>query len=139
MFTRTVLFLLVSLSSAQESEHYSNLLDTHRRPLSLSIPIRHPALDQSALDFAYELAERGELSHRDRFQRGPEHRASTLGLGLAGEVLGYGLQPFEVFEAWLKSPGHRRVLEHPGWKYFGIGIAPLAHAHVVVILFWAPP
>ncbi len=131
--------LLAPLLLAQETDHYYRLLHTYRLSQGLTFPSRRSELDQSAQAFARELASRGELSHRDSLRRGPEHRAAVMGLGLAGEVLGYGPQPAEVFDAWLKSPGHRRVLDNPVWRFFGVGVEPLGNGHVVVIVFWAPP
>lgn len=135
----TVLFLIASALYGQDTDHYSRLLHAHRLSMGLSVPQRQSSLDRNAEEFALELSSRGELSHRDRLQRGPEHRAAVLGLGLAGEVIGYGPQSTEVFTAWLKSPGHRKVLDSPEWQFYGVGVAPLGAGHIVVIVFWAPP
>ena len=134
-----ILLLLSCLSSYAQSESYLTLLTELRQAHQLSQPTPHPLLDQSAQAFAQELAQRGQLSHRDRLQLGPEHRASRLGLGVAGEVLGYGWDPRLVFQAWLESPGHRRVLLNEAWQYVGLGLAPWGQGHIVVMVFWAPP
>lgn len=134
-------FLLLSIAFtlwAQPEEEYASLILDHRRALGLTPLQRSPTLDRSARDFAEELASRGELSHRDHLQRGVEFRASALGPGLAGEVLGYGPSPESVFAAWLASPTHRHVLETPAWTRWGIGTARWGSGLIVVAIFWGP-
>lgn len=138
-FALALLLLGGSGTLAAQADAYPPLLKRFRWDHGLNQPEPHPALHASAEHFARELAERGVLTHRDRLGRGPEHRAAELGLGLAGEVLGYGWDPEQVFHLWLDSPAHRQVLSRPEWTRFGVGVAPWGRGHIVVLLFWAPP
>lgn len=111
-----------------------------RSAQGLSLPDLEPVLTQSAQSRAEALAAAGVLSHEDDQGRGPGLQLTATGYapGEFGEVLGAGADPGAVWTAWLASPGHRAVLDAPGWTAWGAGSAPRGATTVWVLRFWKP-
>jgi uncharacterized protein YkwD len=79
--------------------------------------------DEAAQDHANWMAEHNVLSHDGI-------RGSSVGdrlkkpYGIVGENIAAGQSsPSEVTRDWLNSPGHRRNITNPRFKYVGFGIA----------------
>lgn len=39
-----------------------------------------------------------------------------------GEILALGYKPENVFNAWMESPGHRKIILDPEWSHVGISM-----------------
>jgi uncharacterized protein YkwD len=104
------------------------IVNTHRvrigrRPLRGST-----ALNRSATWKARHMARYLYFGHEDPappVARGVPQRLAACGFERSGsENLAYGYRTaLSVVRAWLNSPGHRRNLELPSWKYMGVGAA----------------
>jgi len=129
--------LILTALPAQE-QTLETLIQEHRTALGFVRLGLSDRLSQSATEYARKLAQLGYLTHRDEFHRGPEHRASVMGIGTAGEILGLAGNAVEVFRSWLNSPGHKRVLDGPHWTRYGIGRAVWRSSTIFVVIFWYP-
>lgn len=86
------------------------------------------------------LAQSGSLSHEDSEGRGPGVQLVAQGFpaALYGEVIGAGNDPEAVWEAWLTSSSHRRVLTDPRWTSWGWGASRSSTSTVWVLRFSGP-
>jgi uncharacterized protein YkwD len=93
------------------------------RPLRVSAP-----LTRSATWKARHMAHFHYFGHSDPappVTRTAFQRLAACGFGSTGsENIAYGYPTaLSVVRAWLGSPGHRRNIELPRWKYMGVGVA----------------
>ena len=66
------------------------------------------------------MAEVGKVSH-DNFPLRHEQLVKDAKAKLVGENVGFGYSTADaVFEAWLNSESHRKVIEKPNYTHFGI-------------------
>lgn len=66
------------------------------------------------------MAEVGKISH-DNFPLRYEQLVKSANAKLVGENVGFGYSTAEgVFNAWLKSDGHREIIEKSNYTHFGI-------------------
>jgi uncharacterized protein YkwD len=103
------------------------------RPLRISAP-----LTRSAEWKARHMAHFRYFGHSDPappVSRTVFQRLYACGFGSSGsENIAYGYRSARaVVRAWLGSPGHRRNIEMPRWKYMGVGVASTRGG----IIFWA--
>jgi uncharacterized protein YkwD len=94
-----------------------------RRPLQLEF-----GLMRSASWKAQHMARFYYIAHFDPappVDRSPFERIAACGFsGGGGENIAYGFETAHgVVRAWLRSPGHRRNIENPSWRYTGVGVA----------------
>jgi uncharacterized protein YkwD len=85
-------------------------------------------LMRSAIWKAQHMAHFFYFGHADPappISRGVPQRLAACGFqGGGSENIAYGFQtPQEVVRAWLRSPGHRRNIRAPYWRYLGVGVA----------------
>ena len=93
------------------------------RPLRLEL-----GLMRAAVWKAQHMAHFFYFGHSDPappVNRGVPERLAACGFGGGGsENIAYGHEtPAEVVRAWLRSPGHRRNIVSPSWRYLGVGVA----------------
>ena len=93
------------------------------RPLRVSA-----SLTRSATWKARHMAHFHYFGHSDPappVTRTAFERLAACGFGsTGGENIAYGYPTaLSVVRAWLGSPGHRRNIELPRWKYMGVGVA----------------
>jgi uncharacterized protein YkwD len=103
------------------------------RPLRLSA-----SLTRSATWKARHMAHFYYFGHSDPappVSRTVFERLAACGFGASGgENIAYGYRTAHaVVRAWLGSPGHRRNIELPSWKYIGVGVASSRSG----LKFWA--
>jgi uncharacterized protein YkwD len=133
-----LLCLLLSMSCGKENsiekeaqvytdsvvtDQYLTLLNNHRsrmglRPLELS-----PNIEQAALIHAQDMGQGRRAFGHGGWQDRCQKIRRELGQGNAcGEVIARGQEtPEDVFSAWLKSPGHRRIIEGAAYTHTGLG------------------
>ena len=85
-------------------------------------------LMRSAIWKAQHMAHFFYFGHADPappVSRGVHQRLAACGFdGGGSENIAYGFDtPREVVRAWLRSPGHRRNIRAPYWRYLGVGVA----------------
>ena len=133
-----VLFFLAQAVLGQDSPDAP--LRTFRASFGLSLPQLDTLMSAACGTRAAELARSGELSHTDTQGKGPAFQMLSQGFppGEYGEVLGAGTLFATVWEAWLNSPSHRKVLESPGWTTWGWASVSLGKTTVWVLRFWKP-
>lgn len=69
----------------------------------------------------HEMISENELSHLQWVDEADA--LIQLGSDIVGENIGYGYNsPDSVFNAWVKSEGHRKNMLNDKWDYIGIGI-----------------
>jgi uncharacterized protein YkwD len=93
------------------------------RPLRVSVP-----LTRSATWKARHMAHFYYFGHSDPappVSRTVFDRIAACGFDASGgENIAYGYPTaLAVVRAWLGSPGHRRNIELPRWRYIGVGVA----------------
>jgi hypothetical protein len=98
-----------------------------------------PLLARVAAAYAAELAQRGELSHRDERGRDALERYRAQG-GVAlrvGEILGSGASLEAVAAAWEASVPHRELALRRDWTHAGAGVVMVGGQQLWVLLFAA--
>jgi uncharacterized protein YkwD len=108
-----------------EGQGYLDLLDRHRRSLSLAPLIRHPDLHRIALHHSEAMAAKTiPFGHSGSGLRCTEARHILGGGNLCGEVVATGqTSDSGVLNSWLSSPGHRAQLENLRYTHTGMGFA----------------
>jgi len=117
-------------------------LNLQRRRHGLSALRIDRRLRRGARDHAAKMAERGRLAHS--FDgRGPGARLRSAGWRRGwGEVLAYGCStlasPAAAVDGWLRSPGHRRLILDPTFRWVGVASAPTPRGGACAPeLYWA--
>lgn len=104
------------------------IVNRHRVEIGVR-PLREsPRLTRSATWKARHMAHFRYFGHSDPappVSRTVFQRLAACGFGSSGsENIAYGYRTaLSVVRAWLGSPGHRRNIELPRWKYVGVGVA----------------
>ena len=109
--------------------HYTNRARQKHKLASLQ---RYLALESAAQKHSNWMARTRRFSHQGRQGSKPHQRmvAETFG----GSTTGENIYQFPVrrdhkklaenlVDGWMKSPGHRKNILNPGFKYLGVGIA----------------
>jgi uncharacterized protein YkwD len=82
----------------------------------------NPSLEHAAHDYSLTLLRTNVFTHGDF---GARIRAYSVPGSVAGENLAWGVGAGAtargVVAGWLASPGHRRNLLRPGFRYVGVG------------------
>lgn len=117
----------VQLTSANTSAelraavvHLTNEARGNRKPLKMS-----RRLTLAAQKHATDMAEKDYFSHESEDGRSWIQRIKAEGFQHpGGENIAYGQQTArEVVDAWMDSPGHRRNILDPEFRYIGIGFS----------------
>lgn len=101
---------------------------TLRTGNGLPVLVEDPRLEAVARAQATYCLRVGDLRHRDGDGGDVGDRLGAAGIDFreAGEILGrdrLSADPAEsLFREWMRSPGHRRELMHPGFTRMGIAV-----------------
>ncbi len=88
-----------------------------------------------ALDHSADMVSRHFFSHTNPDKKGPSERLqeSNLGFSSAAENLVRSAKtPREAFDAWLRSPGHRRNMLDNRFTRHGVGRVQDRWTHVLI-------
>ena len=122
---------MLNLDEAQAA--LSCVVDERRRDAGRRAWRGDGRLDLAARRHAADMVERryfahespGGRDHMDRIRR--TGWATSRSRWRAGEALawgsGGGSTPRSLITAWMRSPGHRRILLDPGYDTVGLGVA----------------
>jgi len=86
---------------------------------------------KAALDHSRDMAKRGYFSHKSPEGKGVLNRIEKYGFSLVNRRIGENISKNNGYKdpastavsGWLKSPGHRKNIMEPKYKYTGVGIA----------------
>ena len=81
----------------------------------------------------YRYFEHSDPSGRSVFQRIADCGFKSR-LALGENIAAGQRTPQSVFRAWLNSPGHRRNIEYPSFRYIGVGAVHRAAPSVRLVL-----
>eukprot|EP00826_Nyctotherus_ovalis_P010378 TRINITY_DN12741_c0_g1_i8.p1 TRINITY_DN12741_c0_g1~~TRINITY_DN12741_c0_g1_i8.p1 ORF type:complete len:380 (-),score=125.60 TRINITY_DN12741_c0_g1_i8:103-1242(-) len=133
---------------------YNNLIRTHEGVAAVQEaleflkaqqslpPIKlHEGLEKAAEDFANEMSETGNFSHKDKFGQGPAERIAKVAKvkGELSESLSLGSEAaadivnFWIIDDGVPSRGHRRNLFSANAKLGGVGCAPHPKMRLVAV------
>lgn len=102
-----------------ESEILS-LVNQHRKNLGLSILQKLNIISGVADSHTNYMIEIGQLSH-DNFAMRSQYLMNNANAKSVGENVAYGYNSAQgVFNGWLNSDVHRKVIENPNYTHFGI-------------------
>lgn len=115
----------------------TDLVNQYRDSRGLSVLVPEEALEKTAELYCEELVETGILSHEDGngdrvFNR---YRKTGGTANKAGEILGTSPDPDSLFQAWLDSSSHERILSSPDWLRIGSSLKKKGDQYVAVVLF----
>lgn len=111
--------------AAEASDDPTVLFNAIRSKNGLGALTREPKLEQAALFQARRMASYGKIGHDIGWGNGFVARLRQAGIrGAAAENVAVG-QPntAAVFDAWMKSPGHRRNMLDPVFTRYGLAWA----------------
>lgn len=119
------------LSAASAEAAVACEINRHRREHGLAVLDRAGALARAGGRHAADMVRRAYFSHVSPGGRSMAERLLAAGYArgswAAGEVLAWGTggrsSPAAVVAAWMRSPGHRRVLLDPRYREAGVGVA----------------
>lgn len=95
-------------------------VNIHRTSIGLNTLERMNIISTVAKSHSDYMATTGIVSH-ENFLRREEKLISYTSAKSVGENVGFGYNNAEdAVQAWLKSDGHRRVIENPNYTHFGI-------------------
>lgn len=94
-------------------------------------------LERAADNHNNYLIDKGFISHKGYKGSTPMDRCTSEGAsGLYfGEVIGYSPRLNNLFESWLASPTHLKVLSDPKWNWVGISVIKNNEVYVAVVNF----
>jgi uncharacterized protein YkwD len=112
------------------------LVNDHRQALGCPRLVWNVDLAGVALDHSRDMLERDYFGHYDPDGRGLKQRleSARIYFHAAAENIAQGFR-YEnaaqaVFDGWMKSPGHRTIIENCTFVVHGIGIADYRWTHV---------
>lgn len=96
-----------------------------RRQAGLAPLAANPLLDQISRQHAEDMLARSYFSHRTPEGKGPSDRAWDGGYrsGVGEILVEQRFSPKEALDAWLNSPGHRKIILDPNCRELGLGLA----------------
>jgi len=110
--------------NAAEVEVIASALNRFRKEKGLPPLAVSPQLTRSANDYACAMVARNEFSHTVGGSAKTRMRRAGCNARLVGENIAMGYrQGAQVFQQWLDSPGHRKVMSLNGVAIMGIGVA----------------
>ena len=109
--------------------HYTNRARERHRLQPLR---RYLALESAAQKHSDWMARTRRFSHDGHHGSKPHHRMRAESFG--GQTTGENIYRYPrrrdhkklakgLVDGWMKSPGHRANILHPGFKYIGVGVA----------------
>ncbi|KAB2701172.1 CAP domain-containing protein [Ochrobactrum sp. Kaboul] len=103
----------------------TGLFNTIRKANGLSLMATDSKLEQAALFQAKRMASYGKIGHSVGWGNGFVARLRQAGIrGPAAENVASGQSSTEaVFDAWMKSPGHRKNMLDPTFSHYGLAWA----------------
>ena len=111
-----------SAVAAPDASRFAAILNRYRAQKGRQPLAPNPELTRAARSHAIDMARRDYFSHRGKDGSLPQHRIKRAGYrGCAtGENLAFG-QPTvaDAFRAWVKSPGHNRILLYRDFEEYG--------------------
>ncbi|CAA6605485.1 Allergen V5/Tpx-1 family protein [Rhodospirillaceae bacterium LM-1] len=128
-FVLAFLILLAAFPSRAEPQSVQDALSAVnevRRDHGLPSLRLDSQLGRAAQDFARELADWGQLSHKGPNGSNLDQRLVRQGYAyrLAAENLASGMiGPRQTVDLWLESPGHRENMLRPELREAGIGVS----------------
>lgn len=121
----SVLPLPLLSSSAQAAADPTDLLNAIRAQSGLGKMTTNQKLEQAALYQAKRMASHGKMGHSIGWGNGFGARLIQAGIrGAAAENVAVGQRDTAaVFDAWMKSPGHRKNMLDPVFTHYGLAWA----------------
>lgn len=113
-------------SSAEQADEWSLWCWVNRERISRGLhplPMGTLLRDDVARPWSRTLASRGTLSHRSDLWAATTR--AVAGTDHAGENVGYSWSGYSVrnlYDAWMRSSGHRANILSSRWEYIGIGV-----------------
>jgi uncharacterized protein YkwD len=96
------------------------LVNDHRSELGISSLIKVDIISSVADSHTNYMIENEKLSHYN-FDKRQQYLMSNANAKSVGENVAYGYKSAEgVFNSWLKSDGHRKIIENKNFTHFGI-------------------
>ncbi|PRD41229.1 CAP domain-containing protein [Phyllobacterium phragmitis] len=110
---------------AEADENPTALFNAIRKRYNLPPVDNDPKLEQAALYQAKRMASRGKVSHSVGWGNGFASRLRQAGVrGPAAENVAAGQRSTaDVFDAWMKSAGHRKNMLDPEFRHYGLAWA----------------
>lgn len=103
----------------------TELFNQIRKANGLSLMATDSKLEQAALYQARRMASHGKIGHSVGWGNGFVSRLKQAGIrGPAAENVASGQPNTQtVFDAWMKSPGHRKNMLDPTFQHYGLAWA----------------
>lgn len=128
-------------TSPDLSEKRAKLLEFHndaRTSRGLSKLKMSSGANEAALYHAKDMADEGYFSHnsQDPFEYWYKRINRFVLYQVGGENIGKGYDwPYQVFNAWMNSPGHKQNILTPNFVWVGFGYAQSSYGKLWVADF----
>ena len=97
-----------------------DLINNYRAAKGLQTLVKSDIISSIALTHTNYMVETGEVNH-DNFPQRHENLILSAGAKSVGENVAYGYSSARgVVNAWIKSDGHKAVIENENYTHFGI-------------------
>lgn len=114
----------------------TRLVNDHRETLGCRRLVWNPDVARVALGHSRDMLERDFFGHYDPDGNGLKQRLESARVSYldAAENIAQGFRyddaALKVFEGWISSPQHRRIIENCTFVIHGIGVADYRWTHV---------
>ena len=128
--------VVAASTAAPSAGEVGQLINAERRSRGLPPLGGDRKLRAAASRHAADMGRRGFFSHRGSDGTNHGHRIAAQGYRacLAGENIAWGQRSArEVVHGWMNSPGHRKIILHPGAAEFGAGFHPTRRQWVLLV------
>jgi len=100
-----------------------DLINNYRAAKGLQTLVKSDIVSSIAMTHTNYMVETGEVNH-DNFPQRHENLILSAGAKSVGENVAYGYSSAQgVVNAWIKSDGHKAVIENESYTHFGISTA----------------
>ena len=116
-------------------QEFVSLVNAKRRSIGCAELKWDSRVAEIAFDHSADMVSRHFFSHTNPDQKGPSERLqeSKLGFSSAAEnLVRYAKTAREAYEAWLRSPGHRRNMLDNRFTRHGVGRVGDRWTHVLI-------
>ncbi|GGK51413.1 MULTISPECIES: CAP domain-containing protein [Flavobacteriaceae] len=97
-----------------------DLVNAHRADLGLTTLVNLNVISVEADVHTDYMIKTNSVNH-DNFNKRAENLMTNAGAKIVGENVAYGFSSAQgVFNGWLKSDEHRKIIENPSYTHFGI-------------------
>jgi len=97
-----------------------DLVNDHRASLGLSTLTKLNIISGEADVHTEYMIKTNSVNH-DNFNKRAQNLMTNAGAKIVGENVAYGFSSaLGVFNGWLKSDEHRKIIENPSYTHFGI-------------------